>query len=127
MGQREENRGNRDEAERHAAARCDGGGRYGRRSVQGHVVGGAQPGDQVHHAVWIAGGGAGGSVDGGSGSDGDARVGCGILRGVVLLRVPVVLRHANQGLLNLGATSYNVKTAARLCVGRPFYLFNGTS
>ena len=36
-----------------------GGGRHGRRSVQGHLVGGDEPGDQVHDAVRPAGGRAG--------------------------------------------------------------------
>ena len=35
-------------------------GRYGRRSVQGHLVRGAEPGHQVHDAVRTAGGSAGG-------------------------------------------------------------------
>ena len=50
------------EAERHAAARRHGHRRHGGRSVQGHVVGGAESGDQVHHAVRIAGGGIGGEA-----------------------------------------------------------------
>ncbi len=50
-------------AEGHAAARRDGGRRHGGRSVQGHVVGGAESDHQVHHAVRIAGGGAGGFAD----------------------------------------------------------------
>ena len=37
--------------EEHAAARGDGRRRHGRRSVQGHLVGGHEPDHQVHHAV----------------------------------------------------------------------------
>ena len=44
----------------HAAARRDRGWRYGRRSVQRHLVGGAEPDHQVHHAVWPAGRGTSG-------------------------------------------------------------------
>ena len=41
LGQRQEDRRGRAEGEGHAAARGDGRRRHGRRSVQGHVVGGA--------------------------------------------------------------------------------------
>ena len=51
------------ETEGHAAARCHRGRRYGGRSVQGYVFGGAESGHQVHHAVRIAGGGVGGLAD----------------------------------------------------------------
>ena len=81
----------------HAAARCYGGRRYGGRSVQGYFVGGAEPGDQVHHAVWIAGCGAGGAVDGGDWRQLDAHSGRGVLLRFVLLRLQIVLRHAHQG------------------------------
>ena len=54
LGQREEDRRSRVEAERHAAPCRDGRRRHGRRSVQGHVVGRAQPDHQVHDAVRIA-------------------------------------------------------------------------
>ena len=54
VGQREEDRRSRIEAERHAAPRGDGRRRHGRRSVQGHVVGRAQPDHQVHDAVRLA-------------------------------------------------------------------------
>jgi MYXO-CTERM domain-containing protein len=37
---------------RDAAARGDGGGRHGGRSVQGYVVGGAEPDHQVHHGLF---------------------------------------------------------------------------
>ena len=39
-----------------AASRCDGGRRYGWRSVQRHFVSGDESGDQVYDVVWIAGG-----------------------------------------------------------------------
>src|SRR5882762_4735189 len=48
MGQRQEDRRDRAEAERHAAARCHGGRRYRGRSVQGHVVGRDESDHQVH-------------------------------------------------------------------------------
>ena len=50
-------------AEGHAAARRDRRRRHGGRSVQGHVVGGAEPDHQVHDAVRIAGGGTGGLTE----------------------------------------------------------------
>ncbi len=50
-------------AEGHPAARRDGRRRHGRRPVQGHVVGGHEPGHQVHDAVRPAGGRAGGQHD----------------------------------------------------------------
>ena len=37
--------------------------RHGRRSIQGHVIGGHEPDHQVHHAVRLAGGGTRGSAD----------------------------------------------------------------
>ena len=43
-------------------ARRDGRRRHGRRPVQGHVVGGHEPGHQVHDAVRPAGGRAGGAA-----------------------------------------------------------------
>ena len=65
VGQRQEDCRSRNEAERHAAARCDSDWRHGGRSVQGHVFGGAESGHQVHHPVWIAGGGIGGESEAG--------------------------------------------------------------
>ena len=66
VGQRQEDRRGRAEGKGHAAARRDGRRRHGRRSVQGHVIGGDEPGHQVHDAVRAArrgtGGPAGGSV-----------------------------------------------------------------
>ena len=61
-------RRSRSEAERHAAARRNRDRRYRRRSVQRHLVGGHEPGHQVHHAVRIACCGAGGETDNRSGS-----------------------------------------------------------
>ena len=46
-----------------AVARCLRGRRHGGRSVQGHLLGGHEPGHQVHHAVRIAGGAACGHTD----------------------------------------------------------------
>ncbi len=63
LGQRQEGRGDRTASQRHAAARRHGGGRYGRRSVQGHQLGGAQPDHQIHHAVRPTGGVVGGRSD----------------------------------------------------------------
>ena len=51
-------------AEGHAAARRDRRRRHGRRPVQGHLVGGHEPGHQVHDAVRPAGRRAGGEHDG---------------------------------------------------------------
>ena len=56
------------QAEGHAAARRDRGRRHRGRSVQGHVFGGDESDHQVHYAVRIAGGGAGGAVDATSGA-----------------------------------------------------------
>ena len=64
LGQREEDRRGRAEDEGHAAARGDGRRRHGRRSVQGHLVGGDEPGHQVHDAVRAAGRRAGGQAVG---------------------------------------------------------------
>ena len=55
LGQRQEDCRSRDEAKGHAAARCNCDRRYGRRSVQGHIVGGAESGHQIHDAVRAAG------------------------------------------------------------------------
>ncbi len=58
-----------------AAARRHRRRRHGRRSVQGHVFGGHEPDHQVHHAVRVAGGGAGGQPDGEQGRDLQPRAG----------------------------------------------------
>ncbi len=55
LGQRQEDRGDGAEDERHAVARRHGGRGYGRRSVQGHLLGRDEPGDQVHHPLRPAG------------------------------------------------------------------------
>ena len=96
MGQREEDCGDEAEAKRHAVARCDGGGRYGGRSVQRHVFGGDESGHQVHHAVRFAGGGVSGVADERPWKRADAHSRAGIFCGVGVLRVPIVLRDANQ-------------------------------
>ncbi len=70
LGQRQEDRRGRAEGEGHAAARGHGRRRHGRRSVQGHLVGGDEPDHQVHDAVRPAGGRAGGEAHRGSGNDG---------------------------------------------------------
>ena len=51
LGQRQEDRRSRTQRKGHAAARGHGRRRHGRRSVQGHVIGRAQPDHQVHDAV----------------------------------------------------------------------------
>ena len=63
VGQREEDRRGRVEDEGHAAARRHRRGRHGRRSVQGHLIGGDEPGHQVHDAVRLARGRVGGQHD----------------------------------------------------------------
>src|SRR5579863_469764 len=90
LGQREEGRGSGPEAEGDASARRDRGGRYSGRSIQGHLIGGNESGDQVHHAVWIACRGAGGEAECGSRAAG-ARAGGRVLRGVGVLRAQVIL------------------------------------
>ena len=55
LGQREEDRGDRAQDEGHAAARGVRRRRHRRRSLQGHLVGGAQPGHQVHDPLRAAG------------------------------------------------------------------------
>ena len=62
LGQREEDRRGGAEGEGHAAPCRDGRRRHGGRSVQGHLIGGAQPGDQVHDAVRPARGRARGAA-----------------------------------------------------------------
>ncbi len=56
LGQREESRRGRPETERDRTARRNGCRRHRRRSVQRHFVGGYESSDQIHDAVWIAGG-----------------------------------------------------------------------
>ena len=74
-----------------------GGGRHGRRSVQGHVVGGDEPGDQVHDAVRVAGGGTRGVPDGAEGGRRDPRAVGVLFRGGRGVRVAVVLPDADRG------------------------------
>ena len=96
LGQRQEDRRGGAEAEGNCAARRDGRGRHGGRSVQGHIVSGDEPDHQVHHAVRVAGGGAGGAVDEHPGIGLQSHSGGHLLCGVVRLRVPVVLRNADR-------------------------------
>ncbi len=65
LGQRQEVRRGRSEGKGHAAARGDGRRRHGRRSVQGHDLGGAEPDHQVLDAVRPAGRGDRGQHQGG--------------------------------------------------------------
>ena len=64
LGQCQEDCRGRAEGEGDAAARRHGRGRYGRRSVQGHVVGRAEPRHQVHDALRVAGRRVGGEAHG---------------------------------------------------------------
>ena len=84
------------EAEGHAAARRDGRRRHGGRSVQGYVVGGAEPGHQVHDAVRPAGGRAGGEAHARRGPEGQPRAGGRVLPDIGLLRLALVLRDADR-------------------------------
>ncbi len=84
-------------AKGHAAARRDRGRRHGGRSVQGYVVGGAESDHQVHHAVRIAGGGAGGFADRKAGPRAQHRISAVAFLVVVdVLRVAIVLRNAHR-------------------------------
>ncbi len=60
LGQRQEDRRGRAEGEGDRAARRDRRRRHRRRPLQGHLLGGDEPGHQVHHAVRPAGRRAGG-------------------------------------------------------------------
>ena len=66
--------------------------RHGGRSVQGHLVGGAQPDHQVHDAVRPARGRDGGREPGHRASD-RSRAVC---WSALVLRVPLVLQHAGS-------------------------------
>ena len=79
LGQRQEDRRDRPAREGHGAARRDDRGRHRGRSLQGHVVGGPQPGHQVHHAVRPARRRAGGQP----GGPGSSRAGAGAGRGLL--------------------------------------------
>ena len=91
------------EGERHAAARCHGGRRHGGRSVQGYVVGGAEPDHQVHHAVRFAGGGTRGFLDQGPRRELHDSAGRGLPGHRPVLRVALLLRDAHRGQQELGA------------------------
>ena len=92
MGQREEDRRSRSEAEGHAAARRHRDRRYRGRPVQGHLFGGHEPGHQVHDALRTA--------RGRTGRDPEQRPptshGGSVRRlpaGLDVLRAQIVLRH----------------------------------
>ena len=81
----------------HRSARGDGRRRHGRRSVQGHVVGRAQPDHQVHDAVRIARGRARGLAHRAARArcSGHVLAGC-VLPRLDVLRVSLVLRNADR-------------------------------
>ena len=83
------------QGEGHAAARGHRRRRHGRRPVQGHLLGGDEPGHQVHDALRPAGRRAGGRDDrrGRTRLTHDPRRG--LLRRGAGLRLPLVLRHAH--------------------------------
>ena len=76
---------------------ADGSGRYGGRSVQGYVFGGAQPDHQVHYALRTAGRGTGGFAFGKAGQRGQHRAGGGVPADLAVLRAPLLLRDADCG------------------------------
>ena len=96
MGQRQENRRSRAETERHSAARRHRRRRYGRRSVQGHFVRGAEPHHQVHHAVRPARRRARRQLTAETGQWTDAHPRGRVFRRFAVLRLPVVLRDADS-------------------------------
>ena len=96
VGQRQEDCRDRAEDEGHAAARRVDRRRHGRRSVQGHLVGGDEPGHQVHDAVRPARRRAGRLPRHRRGADAGP-VG-GVLRRQHVFRAPFVLRHADREL-----------------------------
>ena len=72
--------------------------RHRRRSLQGHLVGGHEPGHQVHHALRPARRGAGASRSPPSAASAMTRgPGGALLRRLARLRLAVVLRHADPG------------------------------
>ena len=77
-----------------AAARGDRRRRYRRRSVQGHVVGGDEPGHQIHDAVRPAGGGDRRHHAEPGDEDRDRRR---VAAHRPRLHLPLVLRHADSG------------------------------
>ena len=70
--------------------------RHGRRSVQGHVVGGAQPDHQVHHVVRVVGRRAGGIAHRAARTGTQPPVGGRVLRCLNGVRLSVLLWHANR-------------------------------
>ena len=83
-------------AKGHAAARRDRRRRHRRRSVQGHLVGGAQPGHQVHHPVRPAGRRARREADGRRRPGVSHVLAPVVLPGFDVLRLALVLRHADR-------------------------------
>ena len=83
-----------------AAARRHRRRRHRGRSVQGHLVGGAEPDHQVHHPVRPAGGGAGRFADQRAGRGLYSRPRGALPRGRAGLRLPVLLRDADRGARN---------------------------
>ena len=87
----------RPEGEGHRTARGDGHRRHGGRPVQGHLLGGHEPGHQVHHAVRPAGRGVGGHYRQQSGQPrADLHPVRGVLPDLGDLRVALLLPHADQ-------------------------------
>ena len=100
--------------------------RHGRRSVQGHLVGGDEPGHQVHDAVRPAGGRAG-RVPGGAAGAGARRTALAAVFFVVsmVFRVPLVLRHADRELSQAAASSDAWQIGSQIsrsCCGDPLRL-----
>src|SRR5207248_6393584 len=85
-----------DEAEGHAVTRRHGDWRYGGRSLQGHLFGSAESGDQVHDLVWLARCGIGGKTGWRPGSDVDSDTGARLFPRLVCIRLPIVLRNADK-------------------------------
>ena len=92
LGQRQEAGRGRAEGKGHPAARRHRGGRHRGRPVQGHLVGGHEPGHQVHHPVRPAGGRAGHQP----GPHAQRGAGRRLPGDLDVLRLALVLRHAHH-------------------------------
>ena len=92
VGQRQEAGRGRAQGERHRPARGHRRGRHGRRSVQGHLLGGDESDHQVHDSVWFAGGRAGHRAD----PRDERRPRRALPRDRTGLRVALVLPHADR-------------------------------